>query len=105
MISGRIFTIRIILNLSDLCSFLVLILAGVCFEDNGSSTSTEEFRRATAVLNPVAVAQFFETTYTNIFKRLLAAGSTREGLLGPVSTYYRMVETNGRKMLHLHCLM
>ncbi len=56
-------------------------------------------------MNPVAVAQFFEATCTGIFKRLLAAGSTEGGLLGPVSIYYGTVETNGRGMLHLHCLV
>ncbi len=74
-------------------------------EDSGSSISAKEFRRATAVINPVAVAQFFEATCTGIFKRLLVAGSTGGGLLGPVSTYYGTVKTNGQGMLYLHCLV
>ncbi len=102
MISDRMSTIWITVNLSDLCSFLVLIFASVRLEDNGSSTSAEEFRRATTVMNSVAVAQFFKATCTGIFKCLLAAGFMRGGLIGPVSTYYRTVERNGQGMLHLY---
>ncbi len=56
-------------------------------------------------MNPVAVTKFFEATCTGIFKHLLAAGFTGGGLLEPVSTYYGIVETNGRRMLHLHSLV
>ncbi len=105
MISDGMSTIWITLNPSDLRSFLVLILAGMRLDDSGSSTFAKEFNQATAVMNPVAVAQFFEATCTGFFKHLLATGFTGEGLLGPVSTYYGTVETNGRGMLHLHCLV
>ncbi len=56
-------------------------------------------------MNLVAIAQFFEATCTGIFKRLLAAGSREGRLLGPVSFYYGMIETNGRGILHLYCLV
>lgn len=56
-------------------------------------------------MNLVAIAQFFEATYTSIFKRLFAFRSTEGGLLEPVSTYFNIVETNGRRILHLHCLV
>ncbi len=105
MIRNGMSTIWIILNLSDLRSFLVLILVGIRLEDRGLSTSTKEIRWAKAVMNLVAVAQFFEATWTCIFKRFLAARSMGIGLLEPVSTYYEMVETNDQGMLHLHCLM
>ncbi len=95
IMSDGMSTIWITLNPLDLCSFVVLILAGVRLKDSGSSTSAEEFRWTTAVMNPLTVAQFFEATCTGIFKRLLAAGSTGRGQLGPVSTYYGTVETNG----------
>lgn len=75
------------------------------FEDIGSSTSAEEFKWATAVMNAVAIAQFFKTTYIGIFKRLLVTKSTGERLLGPVSTYYRMVEINIQEILYLHYLV
>lgn len=105
MISDGMSTIWIMLNLSNLCSFLVLILASVRLEDSGSSISAEKFRRAIAMMNLVALAQFFEAPYTSIFKRHVGAGSMGEGLLEPVSIYYGMVETNGRGMLHLHFLV
>ena len=56
-------------------------------------------------MNPVAVAQFFAATCRGIFEHLLAAGFEDGGLFGPVSTYFGTVETNGRGMLHLHCLV
>lgn len=77
MTNDGMFTIWITLNPSDLWSFLVLILAGVQLGGNGSNAFAEEFRRATATMNPVAVAQFYEATCTGIFKRLLAAQSTK----------------------------
>ncbi len=88
-------TIWITLNLSDFCSFLVLILTSVQLEDSTLSTSAKEFRWATAVMNLMAVTQFYEAIYTGIFKHLLATGSIGERLLKPVSTYYETVETNG----------
>lgn len=61
---------------------MILILADVCIEDSNSSISANEFKQATAVMNPVAIAQFFESTYTGIFKCFLAVGSMEGGLLG-----------------------
>ena len=74
-------------------------------EDSRNSNTADAFARATVTMNPIAVAQFFETICTGIFEHLLAAGSKDGGLLGPVSTYFGTVETNGRGMLHLHCLI
>ncbi len=93
------------LNLSDFHSFLVLNLTGVRLENSGLSTSAKKFKLATTVMNPVAIAQFFEITCTSIFKHLLAAGSTEGELLGPVSTYYGIVKTNSQGILHLHYLV
>ncbi len=56
-------------------------------------------------MNPVTVATFFHETCRGIFDYLLRAGSSDGGLFGPVSTYFGTVETNGRGMLHLHCLV
>ena len=58
-----------------------------------------------AMMNLMVVAQFFEATCTGIFKCLFAAGSIKGGLLGLVSTYFGIVNTNSRRMLHLHCLV
>ena len=41
----------------------------MCLKDSGLSIST------TAIMNPVAIAQFFETTCTGIFNHFLVAES------------------------------
>ncbi len=56
-------------------------------------------------MNPVAIATFFNKTYTAIFDHLLAAESIEGGLFGLVSTYFGIMETNGRGMLLPHCLI
>lgn len=105
MISNGISPIWVTLNVSDFCSFLILILAEVQLENNGLVISTGEFGKITAIMNPVAVAQFFEAACTSIFKRLFAARSTQSSLLGPVSTYFGTMETNGCRMLYLYYLV
>lgn len=90
------------LNPSDLRSFLILIFTGVQLRDSSSNVSTEEFGQAKTIINPVAMSQFFEATCVTIFKRFLAARSTKSRLLGPVSTYYGIVEINSQRILHLH---
>lgn len=95
----------ITINPFDLQSTLVLIFAGMRYKDNGVNNSVEAFARMTATMNPVAVARFFKATYCGIFEHLLAAGSKDGELFGPVSTYFGTIETNGREMLHLHCLV
>lgn len=94
----------ITLNLLDLWSFLILIFANVWFEDNRPTTSIEEFGQATAMINPVAIAQFFEAIYTDIFKCLLATRSIKSGLLKPVLIYFGAIKINSWGMLYLHCL-
>ncbi len=105
MINDGMPVLWITLNPSALQSFLVLVLAGVRYESSESNGTADAFVRATATMNPVAVARFFEAICTGIFEHLLAAGSNNGGLLGPVSTYFGKVETNGRGLLHLHCLV
>ena len=46
-------------------------------------------------MNSVAVARFLEATCCSILKLLLTAGSKDGGFLGPVFTYFGIVETNG----------
>lgn len=95
MLSDGIPVLWITINPSDLQSTLVLILAGMRYQDNGINNSAEVLARKTAIMNPVAVTYFFEATCHGIFEHLLVAGSKDEGLLGPVSTYFGTVETNG----------
>ncbi len=82
-----------------------MILADIRYKLNGVNTSEEVFARMTAIMNPVAAAYFFEAMCRSIFEHLLAAGSKNGGLLSPISTYFGTVETNGRGILHLHCLV
>lgn len=105
MISDRMSTIWIMLNPSNLWSFLVLILAKVQLGDNSLNASVEEFGQAMAIINLMAIAQFFEAICTNIFKRFLAARSTKSRLLRPVLTYFRIVKTNSQKILYLYYLV
>ncbi len=56
-------------------------------------------------MNPVAVAKFFHIICDAIFMFLFGAGQIEEGFLGPISNYFDTVETNGRRMLPLHCLV
>lgn len=76
-----------------------MIFTGVQLENSGSNTFTKEFRQATTIINLVTVAQFFEAICIGIFKRLLAAGSTKSRLLGPVLTYFGIVKTNNQEIL------
>ena len=93
------------LNPADLKNPLVLILAGVDLSCDDLSAEARRIRRLTANMNPVAVAQFFHQICTSVFNALLAAGTSRTGIFGQISNYFGVVETNGRGMLHLHCLI
>lgn len=48
-----------------------------------------------AIMNLVVIAQFFEATYTGIFKRFFILVSTKNGIFEPVLTYFGILETNG----------
>lgn len=74
-------------------------------KNSGNNNTADTFARAIAIMNLIAVAQFFKTICRDIFEHLLAVSSKNGGLLGPVSTYFGTVETNGRGMLYLHCLV
>lgn len=75
------------------------------FKNNRLTTFAEEFIQAIAIINPVAVAQFFEAICIRIFKYFLAAESIKSGFLGLLSMYFRIVEINGQKMLYFYCLV
>ena len=46
-------------------SFLILILIGVCFMDNSTSTLVEKFQQAIVMMNLVAIAQF--SSYIHLY--------------------------------------
>lgn len=55
-------------------------------------------------MNLIVVAQFFETICISNFEHFLAVGSNDGGLVGSVSTYFGMIETNGWGMFYLYYL-
>lgn len=68
------------------------------------NTSAQVFRQAVAIINLVTIAHFFETTCISIFKRFLAVGLTNNRFFRSVLTYFRIVKTNGQKILDLYFL-
>lgn len=93
------------INPSDLRHPLVLRLAGVDYSGDDFPSASATIRKATAMANPVAVAQFFDRTCKGIFDGLLGSNTGRVGILGQVANQFGVVETNGRGMLHLHALV
>ena len=93
------------INPSDLRDPLVIKLAGVTLPKDGLQKANDAFRRKTANMNPAAIAIFFDRLCTAILKGLVCPGEDQIGIFGEVSTYFGAVETNGRGMLHLHCLV
>jgi hypothetical protein len=93
------------LNPSDLRDPLVVKLAGITLPKDAFERANAAFRRKTANMNPAAVAVFFHKVCTGILEALISPGEGQIGIFGEVSTYFGVVETNGRGMLHLHCLV
>lgn len=93
------------LNPSNLRDPLVLKLAGVTIPTEGLEKPTAALQRKTATMNPAAIAIFFHKVCTAVFKGLICPDNGEAGIFGPISTYFGVVETNGRGMLHLHCLV
>jgi Helitron helicase-like domain at N-terminus len=93
------------INPSDLRDPLVLKLAGVTVPQDGLQKADAAWRRKTAHMNPAAIAVFFDKVCTGVLEALIRPGDDKIGIFGEVSTYFGAVETNGRGMLHLHCLV
>ena len=93
------------INPSDLRDPLVVKLAGVTLPQDALRRANAAFRRKTANMNPAAIAVFFDKVCTGILEALICPGEGEFGIFGDVSTYFGAVETNGRGMLHLHCLI
>jgi hypothetical protein len=56
--------------------------------------------------NPVVQAQFFERVFVAVVDHLLGFGrEDRVGILGKVSSYYALVEAQGKGTLHAHTLV
>jgi hypothetical protein len=93
------------INPSDLQNPLVLALAGIQCPIDPTNEVSSTIRCATATSDPVAVARFFHYTCKAVLDGLLSTKPTEIGILGDVSNYFGVVESNGRGMLHLHTLV
>lgn len=103
MITNRMPILWISFYLSDLWCPIILWLTGIRLPvfDNTASA----FKIATTIMNPVAITTFFNKTCTVIFDHLLAVEFIESGLFGLMSTYFKIVETNRRDILHLYYLV
>ena len=90
------------INPSDLRDPLVVKLAGVTLPTSNFQKAAAALRRKTANMNPAAVAVFFDKVCTAVLEALINPRDGDMGILGDVSTYFGVVESNGRGMLHLH---
>jgi hypothetical protein len=90
------------LNPSDLRDPLVVKLAGVSLPKGSFQKAAAALQRTTANMNPATVAIFFHKICTSILEALIRPKDGDMGILGDVSTYFGVVESNGRGMLHLH---
>lgn len=93
------------INPSDLQNPLVLVLAGLQCPSDSSTSLSSAIRCETATSDPVAVARFFHCTCKAVLDGLLGSKPADMGILGDVSNYFGVVESNGRGMLHLHTLV
>jgi hypothetical protein len=105
LIRNAMAAVWLTINPSDLRNPLVLHLAGISFKSDSMSAAAAAVRSIAITANPIAVAQFFHYVCDAFFKNLLQSDSGDLGILGDVSAHYGMVESNGRGMLHLHCLV
>lgn len=102
MITNGMLVFWITINLADLQFFLVIPLAGVNLDLRNNTQSA--FAHKTGIINLVVVATFSHIICDAEFMSLLASGKLEAELLGPISNYFATVKTNGRGILHLHCL-
>jgi hypothetical protein len=94
------------LNPSDLRNPLVLELAGIEILADAMPSAAAAMRNMPGISsNPVAVAEFFHYLCEAFFANLLRSGHDVLGIFGNVSAHYGVVETNGRGMFHIHCLI
>ena len=93
------------INPSDLRDPLVVKLAGITLPKDAFERANAALRWKTANMNPSAIAVFFHKVCTGILEALISPGEGIIGIFGEVSSYFGVVETNGRGMLHLHCLV
>lgn len=101
-------TLFITLNPADIHHPLVRIFAGGLV-DADSLAETEDMRewrrRVLVAKRPAAAARFFDFMITMFVEVILRFGRAEAGLFGKCTSYYGMVETQGRGTLHCHLLV
>jgi Helitron helicase-like domain at N-terminus len=86
------------LNATDQQSFVVSIPR--------ASRLRNQRRYKLIAQNPVIQAQFFDKVFTAVVTHLLGFGrEDRVGILGKVSSYYALIEAQGKGTLHAHTLV
>lgn len=55
-----------------------------------------------AIINSIAIIKFFYIIYKVLFISLLAIGKIKKRLLGVISNYFIIIETNRHKIFYLH---
>jgi hypothetical protein len=102
-------TFWLTINPNDLGNPLICKFAGVDIPLNVPLSVRKRIRRAAAVGNPVAAAQFYQAMINTFIKTLLrpvnASGDGGNGILGITDSYFGTVEASGRGALHFHCLV
>lgn len=93
------------INPADLKCPLVLHFAGIELTQQGAGTNRTHAENMSVIMNPVAVAQFFDAVCKGVFSKLLQVDSQESGIFGKISNYFGVVESNGRGMPHLHALV
>lgn len=93
------------INPSDLQNPLLLILAGAQYCSDSFPKVTPAVCGTTAVSDQVVVARFFHFTFKGILDGLLGSKPDEPGILGNISNYFGVVESNGSRMLYVHTLI
>jgi Helitron helicase-like domain at N-terminus len=83
---------------------LVVNLAGLRLPSGSFERANAALRSKAAIMNPAAIAVFFDSVCSAVLQALICPPEG-EGIFGEVSTYFGVVESNGRGMLHMHSLI
>ena len=64
-----------------------------------------DFNRITTTINFVIVIQFFDFICKNVYEHLLVVNLSNDDFFDSIFTYFDIVKTNNRDILHLHCFL
>lgn len=92
------------INPADLRDPLILRLAGEAIPQDKLAATTESVRKI-GQTDPTIISKFFHAVCDGVLRGLIKPDGDEPGILGEVQTYYGVVESNGRGMHHLHCLI